>query len=403
VDTYDAIVVGGGPAGATAGRRLALNDLSVLVIDKARFPRSKTCAGGITDPVERALDFSIESVVHREAYGQTLFSPSGIRVDCTRPEKSGSLVMREEFDTLLLRKAVEAGAEVREGVEAVAAEQDDTAVTVITADGDRIRGSYLLAADGINSAMAKSLGFYSGWTGDSAAICIEVEAEVGEEAVLRVCGVPQHKEGCSIHIYFGPVPHGYIWCFPKRSVLSIGAGCRQDKAQNMREHFNDWFEDFKEQHNLHPKILSDTVARVPFGGAAKKTAMGRTLLLGDAAGFVNPYDAEGILYAIRSGIIAASVVTRAVNRSESGLISRYEPEWRADFGEVLKVGKDIAKLLFKSTKNMETVLGLGARDPVINDVMYKMIAGLDSYKKLKSTLVKRIMLKHPREGLSLYT
>ncbi|MFW9850241.1 MAG: hypothetical protein ACFFF4_13975, partial [Candidatus Thorarchaeota archaeon] len=66
-------------------------------------------------------------------------------------------------------------------------------------------------------------------------------------------------------------------------------------------------------------------------------------------------------------------------------------------------GKNVAKILFKSEKNMETICRLGAEDPVINDVMYKMIAGLENYKVLYRTLIKRILSKHPRAGLSLYT
>ncbi|MCK5239551.1 MAG: geranylgeranyl reductase family protein [Candidatus Thorarchaeota archaeon] len=399
---YDIIVVGGGPAGSTAARRAVQQGLSVLLLDKEHFPRVKPCGGGFTDHVENALDFSIEEVIQRRVYGQTIFSPSGIVVDCVRPEPSGSMVMRTEFDHLLLNKAEEAGAEVKQGERVVKASDEGNQVIVST-DSNTYTGKYLVGADGINSVVAKSLGFYKGWLKDSAAVCVEVEAEVGEEAVKRICGVPHHEEGVSIHIYFGPVPYGYAWCFPKRSILSFGAGCRQDKVQNLRGQFDEWFDKFKKTHNIDPQIVSDTSARVPFKEAAKTTVKGRTILVGDAAGFVNPYDAEGVMMAVKSGIIAAPVLKEAVEASNPVIMKKYEKAWKAEFNNTLKVGKKVAKLLFKSEKNMETICRLGAKDPVMNDVMYKMIAGLENYKTLYRTMIKRILTKHPKAGLSLYT
>jgi geranylgeranyl reductase family protein len=399
---YDIIVVGGGPAGSTAARRAVQQGLSVLLLDKEVFPRVKPCAGGFTDHVENALDFSMEDVIQRRAYGQRIFSPSGVMVDCVRSEPSGSLVMRTDFDHLLLRKAEEAGAEVHQGERVVKAADDGNQVTVST-DSKTYSSKYVVGAGGINSVVAKSLGFYQRWPKDSAAVCIEIEAEVGEEAVKRICGVPHHDEGVAIHIYFGPVAYGYVWCFPKQSILSLGAGCRQDKVQNLRGQFNEWFEKFKKDHDIDPEIVSDTSARVPFKEAAKTTFKGRAILVGDAAGLVNPYDAEGVVMGVKSAIVAAPVLKEAVETSDPKTLKKYEKAWKAELNDTMKVGKNVAKLLFKSEKNMETICKLGATDPVLNDVMYKMIAGLENYKTLYNRMIKRILTKHPKAGLSLYT
>jgi len=400
---FDVIVVGAGPAGSTAARRASQSGLSVLLVDKEVFPRSKPCAGGFTDHVENDLDFDITDIIHRRAYGQTLYSPSGLAVDCTRPESSGSLFMRDEFDHLLLQKAEEAGATVVQGEKVTAVSENEKQVTISTKEGKRYSGAYLVGADGINSVVAKELGFYSGWSDKSAAVCIEIEAEVGEAAVKRICGVPYDEEGISIHIFFGSVSFGYSWCFPKRSILSIGAGCRQDRAKNLREKFNEWFAQFKKTHNIEPKILSDTSARVPYSGAVKTTVKGRSLLVGDAAGFVNPFDQEGVILAVKSGIIAAPVLKRAVESADPRELRSYEGAWKNQFNDMLKVGKKIADILLKNEKNMETVCRLAAEDPVINQITYELIASLDSYSTLYRKLIKRILLKHPREGLSLYT
>jgi flavin-dependent dehydrogenase len=344
----------------------------------------------MTDRVRNALDFSIDEVVQRRSYGQRVFSPSGTIVDCTRPVATGDMLMRDEFDTLLLRKAEEAGAKVREGVKVVNAEQDADKITVTTSEGERIDAKYLVGADGINSVVARSLNFYKGWPANDAAICIEIEAEVGEEAVERICGVPYDKKGVAVNIYFGPIPFGYIWCFPKKSVLSLGAGCMQAKAKNIRGLFNKWFEDFKEKHNIDPKIISDTAARVPYAGAVKKTVIGRTILIGDAAGFVYPFSGEGIVLGVQSAIIAAPVLERAVANSNPRILTEFEKGWKQAFGSDLKVAKSTADLMFKSEKNMNTILRLAYEDQVIGDIMYKMIAGLDSYKNLQRQQVTKL-------------
>ncbi|MFW9849883.1 MAG: geranylgeranyl reductase family protein, partial [Candidatus Thorarchaeota archaeon] len=358
---YDVIVVGGGPAGSTTARRVVQQGLSVLLLDKENFPRLKPCAGGFSDHVENSLDFSMTEVIQRRAYGQRIFSPSGVEVNCVRSEPSGSLVMRTDFDHLLLRKAEEAGAEVKQG-EKVIKVTDDGKQVVVNTENTSYTGKYVVGADSINSTVAKSLGFYQSWPKDSAAVCVEVEAEVGEDVVKRICGVPYHEEGIAINIYFGPVPYGYAWCFPKKSILSLGAGCRQDKVQNLRARFSEWFDKFKKTHDIEPKILSDTSARVPFKEPAKTTFKGRAILVGDAAGLVNPYDAEGVVMGVKSGILAAPVLKEAVESSNPNILKNYEKAWKAEFGDTLKVGKNVAKILFKSEKNMETICRLGAED-----------------------------------------
>ncbi|MFX1367123.1 MAG: NAD(P)/FAD-dependent oxidoreductase [Promethearchaeota archaeon] len=399
---YDVIVVGGGPGGSTAARRAALKGLSVLLLDKEEFPRIKPCGGGMNPTVERTLDFSIDEVVQRRPHGFRMFSPSGLVVDGSQPKPSGILVMRSDFDHLLLKKAEEAGVTVLEGQKVIGAEHDSRGVSVLTKGGGIHTGSYLIGADGINSTVAKSLGFYQGWSKDSAAITIEVEAEVGQDAVERICGVPGEKGRVTFDIYLGAVQFGYGWCFPKKTILSMGLGGRQDKIQNLRGIFNKWFDEFKKKHEISPEILSDTAARVPYSGATRTTAFGRTLLVGDAAGFVNPFDQEGAVMAIQSGVIAATIVEQAVQTSNANALKGYERAWKEEFGDILKVGKNIAKMLFKGTKNMEVVCQMGAKDPVIRDIMFRLIDGQESYNSLYRSLIKRVLTKHPRAGLSLY-
>src|SRR5262245_1223324 len=150
---YDAIVVGAGPAGSTAAYRLAKAGAGVLLLDRARFPRDKPCGGGVTGRAARLLPFSIEPVVEhvvsavdlRLSYGKTLARGNGVpRVYMTQ---------RTRLDQFLVEKAVEAGAELREGVKVGELEVRDGSVSV-----EGFEGQALIGADGVNGVTARTLG-----------------------------------------------------------------------------------------------------------------------------------------------------------------------------------------------------------------------------------------------------
>ncbi len=399
---YDVIVVGGGPAGSTTARRTAQQGLRVLLLDRECCPRVKPCAGGVVDPAREALDFSIDSIVQRRINGQTIHAPSGLQVDCSRPDESGVTVLRPDFDQLLLKKAEEAGATVHEGERVTNVKQDTSSVQVTTKEKKQYTAKYVVGADGVNSVVARRLRFYNGWKENSAATAIEMEIEVGQETVERVCAAVNNEDRTTLHIFFGPIPFGYAWCFPKKTILSIGAGCRQDKALKLRENFKTWFKQFKKTHEIHSRTLSYSGARLPFLEPAETTVKNRAILVGDAAGFVNPFDGEGIQMAIRSGVIAAPVLKRAVESNDPSELGQYETEWKMQFNELLTIGRKLAAVLYKSEKNMETVCQLGAEDAVINEIMYKMISSTGSYSALYTKLRNRILTKHPRAGVSLF-
>jgi len=398
----DVIIVGGGPSGSTAARRLAQAGISVTLLDKAVFPRQKPCAGAIRNEVSAALDFDISGVIQRKISGLAIVSPSGIRVDCIPEDRSkpGHTIMREDFDHLLLKKAEEAGAVVQEQCKVVEVSQDSAGVTVKTEDGREIRGRFLVGADGINSIVAKQLGFYERWSSDSAMVAIEIEAEVGAEKVHEICRDPTGYDADIFFLYFGDVPHGYTWCFPKKMHLSLGICCRQDKAKNIRAAYQRWYERFADEHQIEPKIVSDSAARFPV--RPSPTLMrGRTLLVGDAAGFVDSFTGEGIPYAIRSGIAAAEALTRAVEKNDTRGLQRYVELCKKNILKDLKVSDSMAKMFYKSTKNMETLCRFFRDDSYASYLIAASIGGLLPMGTVKRKLTLRMLRKRPRDAISL--
>jgi geranylgeranyl reductase family protein len=399
---YDVIIVGGGPAGSTAARRASQAGLSVVVFDKARFPRYKPCAGGIQFGVNDLLDFDIKSISQRTISGITMFAPSGFRVDCIPENRSmpGSSIKREDFDHLLLKKAAEAGAEIREDTLIAKAREEESRAVVTTKEGEEVTGMYLVGADGINSIVAKSLGFYDGWQGDSTMVAIEIEAEVGSSTVREICGEPSGYNADLILLYFGGLSHGYVWCFPKRSVLSLGACCRQDRGGELKPAYEKWYAAFKDEYSIEPQILSDTAARFPIEPAGD-IVKGRTILVGDAAGLVDPFTGEGIPEAIESGILASSALSKAVKEANPRFLKQYEKDCKREIISELKAIEFMANMFYKSRKNMETMCRFFRDDSYANFLIAAGIGGFLTKKALRRKMMLRMARKRPREAISL--
>jgi geranylgeranyl reductase family protein len=399
---YDVIVVGGGPAGSTAARSVALAGLNVLLIDKANFPRYKPCAGAIRNSVTKILDIDLNDTLQRKISGFSIFAPTGFRIDCIPEDRSypGYTVMRKEFDQLLLRKAEERGVVVEEGKSVVEAVQDNRGVKVMTQDNETFTSKFLVGADGINSVVAKTIGFYNRWPSDSAMVSIEIEAEVGKDKVREICGEPSGYDADLFFLYFGDFPHGYTWCFPKRSILSLGACCRQDKVENLRVVYDQWYSRFKSTYDIEPKIVSDTSARFPV--KVKDTFMkGRTILVGDAAGFVDAFTGEGIPHAINSGLIAGTVIGKAAKQDEPKLLKEYVTRCKKEIINVLGVSDYFANLFYKSEKNMDIICRFLRDDEYGNYLIAALIGGLLPAKTVKRKMMFRMMRKRPMDALSL--
>jgi geranylgeranyl reductase family protein len=321
---HDVAVVGAGPGGSSAASWLAQAGLDVILVDKAEFPRDKTCGDAISARAVHVLDkLGVLEAVQRAGYlveGITVTSPAGVRMWTGFPDEppfrhTAYVIRRYELDHLIQQRAIERGARFRGGfhVTGVAA----------TADGVRIRGndptgeSSLLArmaivAVGANIPLLRRLDLLPQPVGFSFAA----------RAYYRGLSAVDHN----IQLRFDGVPlPGYGWIFPlSDDSANVGAGYYRRTADTPSTPVAA-LRDFLAHPSIKPQF--ERAERLgPIKGFPLRTDFHRsptygprTLLVGEAAGLVNPFTGEGIDYALESGEMAAKTILRAFADGQFGV------------------------------------------------------------------------------------
>jgi geranylgeranyl reductase family protein len=277
-------VVGGGPAGSTTAYRLASAGASVLVLDRAAFPRDKPCGGGVTVRAARLLPFSIGPVVEDAIDVVELrLGRRSHEHRCSEPIVL--MTQRRRLDAFLLERAAEAGAEVREAVRVTGIE----GTTVRTASGS-FRATAVIGADGVNGISARALGLAS-----NPAYGVALEAD------LR--GVAGYRGRIVFELCVAR--GGYGWIFPKGDHLNVGVGGWAPEAGRLRT----LLLRFCRERGLPADRLEGIRGyRLPVGRRDARLAQGQTLVVGDAAGLVDPLSGDGIYEALLSGRLASESV-----------------------------------------------------------------------------------------------
>lgn len=299
--TWDVIVVGAGPAGATAARVAAENGCETLLLERAAIPRYKTCGGGLIGASLAALPSGLPLHVYDTA-GQFTFSLSGRR---ERTLVSGSptiaMVYRSELDAALAEAAAAAGAQVRDSTALTALEEHDGAVTVGTNRGDSLRARAVIGADGSASRVALHVGVQCAQVD----LALEAEVPVDQRTANRWQG--------RLLMEWGPLPGSFGWVFPKGDVCTAGVVAARGSPAALRAYKND----FLERHGLlGPRPLHDTGHLTRCRRPGSPLARGRVLIAGDAAALVDHWSREGISYALRSGSLAGHAAARLVTAAD---------------------------------------------------------------------------------------
>ena len=310
---------------------LAKKGFKVVLIEKASLPRYKTCGGGVIGRAYKLLPDRARSVVEREFRSVSLnFSGSGLGFVARRVTPLVYMTMRAELDCLLAREAAAQGAELVESCRVRSVRSCEQFVE-ITGETRNFRTTFVVAADGVHSVIAKS----AGWSElPQLAPALEWEVYLKEADFVRF--------GSGARFDFNFIEAGYAWVFPKRDHLSVGILSTRRRSPDLQPRLEEYLRSLGivdiEKCDRHGYLI-------PVEPRRESVARGRILLVGDAAGLVDPVTAEGISHAIISGQLAARAVSEG-NLDVSRVGERYDSLLRTTILGELRAARFLANFLY---------------------------------------------------------
>jgi len=377
---FDLIVVGAGPAGSATAFTAARAGLSVALLDKTAFPRNKLCGGLFSGRSKAYFEEIFETQLHTEIFeernrigfyydGKALGSEENLTTHVT---------MRLDMDHHMLGLAISAGA------------QDFTGIRIDTLDienahvclrgGPTLGYKFLIGADGVNSLVARTV---FGRSFDPAKIGFALEVESPVQPDIRTESL--------VRIDFNAAAWGYGWSFPKRGSTTVGLGGLH--ALNP---------DMKDKLTKYRDLLDDSRGAkikghfLPFGDYKTSPGQGNILLVGDAAGFVDPITGEGIAYAMKSGQLAARAIAQAVHAGNTALAyQKYKKSIKWIFRS-LWIARLVRPIIFgKSSRSFFVKAFSNSR--AVKQEYLQVLSGQSEYPRLLWLLMRRLPMAFFRD------
>ncbi|MGH9055722.1 MAG: geranylgeranyl reductase family protein [Acidimicrobiales bacterium] len=383
----DVLVVGGGPSGAACAYWLASTGYDVVMVERKKYPREKTCGDGLTPRSVRQLQDmglgeELAGAGHRfsglrsHGFGRTL--------ELTWPDHPdlpgyGYVITRKDLDALVAGRAAKAGATVWDGTEALAPLAQGGLVrgAKVGPAGDpiEVRARYTVVADGANSRFGRSLGTSR-----------ERSYPLGM-AIRGYWSSPRHDEPwidswLDIRDREGNVLPGYGWIFP------VGDG-RINVGIGLLSTFNQWkavntthlLESFSEYAPASWGIRADTSCgpatggRLPMGMSVGPRTGPTWLAIGDAGGTINPFNGEGIAYAYESGRFAADAISLALASGDGTALQNYEQQLEAAYALYFKVARAFVRIIGRP-EVMKALVTTGMRSRSLMEWVLRIMANL---------------------------
>jgi menaquinone-9 beta-reductase len=391
----DVIVVGAGPGGSSAAYHLAQAGLDVALLEKTSFPREKVCGDGLTPRAVKALvgmgiDVSEEAGwLHNK--GLRIYG-GGMRLEIPWPELGdypgyGLVRTRMDFDDILARQAVKAGATLIERTNVTGPVLDEAGRVVgVTAKDENkdeltYRAPVVIAADGVSARFALALGLHK-----------RDDRPMGV-AYRRYYTSPRHDDDWLeswLELWDGKPGEsrllpGYGWIFGMGDGTSnVGLGVLNTSAAfgnvDYRDLLRRWLATMPGEWGYQEDNATAPIrgAALPMGFNRKPAYTKGVLLVGDAAGTVNPMNGEGIPYAMESGEMAARAAIQALARggaSRERVLEAYPSALRAEYGGYFTVGNLFVKLIGNPSV-MKLVTRHGLPHPTLMRFALKLLANL---------------------------
>jgi menaquinone-9 beta-reductase len=391
-DDADVIVVGAGPSGATTAYYLAQAGVNVLLLEKARFPREKVCGDGLTPRAVKALvamgvDTSAEAGWLRNKGLRVI--GAGMRLELDWPDLDafpgyGLVRQRADFDEILARRAQAAGAKLLEGVSVTGPVLDDRTGQIIgvTAREDGTSRAYrarvVVAADGNSSRLAVAMGLHK-----------RDDRPLGV-AVRTYYTSPRHADDYLeswLDLWDGDkLLPGYGWIFGMGDGTSnVGLGLLNTSTAfgntDYRDLLKRWLAGMPQEWGYVEENRTEPVrgAALPMGFNRTPAYYRGLMLAGDAAGMVNPFNGEGIAYAMECGEILARVIAQALgrpSRAETERVLRSYPQALRDaYGGYYAIGRLFVQLIGRP-ELMRYATRKGMNRPALMRFALKLLANL---------------------------
>ncbi|MEM0493588.1 MAG: NAD(P)/FAD-dependent oxidoreductase [Candidatus Thermoplasmatota archaeon] len=362
---YDIIIVGAGPAGSYLGYLLAKNGLHPVIFDHSH-PREKPCGGGITAFALERFQFIQEISENITPENEMeIISHSGISV-MTRGEKSSLTVSRATFDKYLLDKAVESGSIwIPERVIDVKLKDD---IWEVKTKKGKYYSRLIVGADGVDSIVRKRI------------LGPIPKEDIG---VCYGCYAVSKRRETPVMKFLGG-KEGYAWCAPRRDHLSIGIGTNFSYMKNIKN----MFKNFISSHYPHVEIISRWGAKIPNVKNPKfyslPCAGDNWILIGDAAGHVDPITGDGISYALWDAELSSEAIIKKDPKS-------FDLFWRKSYSEKLISGCKMRRLFYNRFL-IENLLKISSKSTSLSAMLYDIVNSKQDYQSLP----KRIIMKSPR-------
>lgn len=363
----DVAVVGAGPAGGAAALALGGRGLRVGLIEKAVPPRYKTCGGGVLRRAVALLPIDVRAAIERECHAaEIVHHAPALRFVSERSQPIVSMVMRDQFDHLIVRAAEQAGAQLYAGTTVLDVFPGEANVRLATSAGE-FRARFVIAADGANSVIARKT----------------QRPEIRQVFPALECEVTLTPEAMAplmrtARFDFGIIPAGYGWVFPKRDHLSIGVGTTKRGAANLPDCYRRYLELLGIGAPLREERHGYLIPCRPREGMFDAR---RVLFVGDAAGLADPITAEGITAGILSGQLAAGAIVDG-GFDEVAVKRAYRATLEARLLAELRIARWLAWVLYDCPRLRVRLLSRQGQR--MSDLMTKIVTGETTYRAAMS-------------------